>query len=227
MLKRMFDLLVSSTGLLVLSPLLLLLALWIKLDSEGPAFYRGVRVGWRGKRFRIFKFRTMVVDADRIGGPSTSDDDSRITRVGRFLRKYKLDELPQLIDVLKGEMSLVGPRPEVPQEVSLYTEEERMLLSVRPGITDYASLRFHNEGEILRGSADPHEAYRRLIRPEKIRLGLEYVRDQSFLTDLKILAATFSTLLASRLWARAYGRSRPRGHSPNHHEVSRDARQAK
>jgi lipopolysaccharide/colanic/teichoic acid biosynthesis glycosyltransferase len=196
--KRLFDILLCAIALFVLFPLLVVLAVGIKLADKGPVFYRGVRVGRFGKPFRIFKFRTMVVNADRIGGPSTSDDDSRITSVGRFLRKYKLDELPQLLNVLKGDMSLVGPRPEVPQEVSLYTEEERMLLSVRPGITDYASIGFHDEGEILRGSPDPHEAYRRLIRPEKIRLGLEYVRIHSLWVDLKIMVETFGTLVRTR-----------------------------
>jgi lipopolysaccharide/colanic/teichoic acid biosynthesis glycosyltransferase len=137
----------------------------------------------------------MVVNADRIGGPSSSADDPRITRIGAFLRRYKLDELPQLINVLKGEMSFVGPRPEVIQEVLLYTDEEKRLLDMRPGITDWASIRFRNEGEILRGSADPHQAYREKIRPEKIRLGLEYVRNHSFLTDCRIILGTLRGIL--------------------------------
>jgi lipopolysaccharide/colanic/teichoic acid biosynthesis glycosyltransferase len=192
--KRAFDLAVALVALAILGPALLVLAALIKLHDGGPVFYRGARVGLHGRSFRIFKFRTMVVNAERVGGPSTSDDDPRVTRIGRVLRRHKLDELPQLLNVVAGEMSLVGPRPEVEQEVRLYTEEERRLLTVRPGITDYASIRFRNEGEILKGAPDPHEAYRRLIRPEKMRLALRYVNEQSLGTDLKILARTVSTL---------------------------------
>jgi len=195
-LKRMFDLLVSSAGLLVSSPLLLLLALWIKLDSEGSVFYRGVRVGRHGRLFRIFKFRTMVVNAERIGGPSTSDNDPRITRVGRLLRKYKLDELPQLVNVLKGEMSLVGPRPEVQMYVDLYSEEEKAILSIRPGITDWASLWNSDEGAILAGSPDPEKTYQEEIRPRKIRLQLEYVRRRSLGVDLQIMLKTLAVVLS-------------------------------
>jgi lipopolysaccharide/colanic/teichoic acid biosynthesis glycosyltransferase len=137
----------------------------------------------------------MVMNADKIGGPSSSADDPRITRVGRFLRRYKLDELPQLLNVVKGEMSLVGPRPEVLQEVLFYTEEEKRLLEVRPGITDWASIKFRNEGELLRGSVDPHQAYREKIRPEKIRLGLEYVRSNSLVTDCRIIFRTLKSVL--------------------------------
>jgi lipopolysaccharide/colanic/teichoic acid biosynthesis glycosyltransferase len=193
--KRLFDVIASSAGLVLLLPLLAVLAIVLKRESTGPVFYRGLRAGRYGKPFRIFKFRTMVVNADKIGGPTSSADDPRITRVGNFLRRYKLDELPQLINVLKGEMSLVGPRPEVVQEVLLYTEEEKRLLEVRPGITDWASIRFRNEGEILRGSDDPHQAYREKIRPEKIRLGLEYVRSHSFMTDCKIIVNTLKALV--------------------------------
>jgi len=193
--KRLFDVIASSAGLVVLLPLLAVLAIVLKRESTGAVFYRGLRAGQHGRPFRIFKFRTMVVDADKLGGPTSSADDPRITRVGSFLRRYKLDELPQLINVLKGEMSLVGPRPEVVQEVLLYTEEEKRLLEVRPGITDWASIRFRNEGEILRGSADPHQAYREKIRPEKIRLGLEYVRCHSFMTDCKIIVNTLKALV--------------------------------
>ena len=193
--KRWFDLILSLLGLIVLAPVFAAIAAAIKVESAGPMFYRGVRAGRYGKAFRIFKFRTMVEDADKIGGPSSSADDPRITRVGDLLRRYKLDELPQLLNVVKGEMSLVGPRPEVLQEVLLYTEEEKRLLEVRPGITDWASIRFRNEGEILRGSADPHAAYREKIRPEKIRLGLEYVERRSFLTDCKIIVRTLKAIL--------------------------------
>jgi lipopolysaccharide/colanic/teichoic acid biosynthesis glycosyltransferase len=136
----------------------------------------------------------MVVNADKIGGPSTSADDPRLTQLGAFLRRYKLDELPQLINVVKGDMSLVGPRPEVLEETRLYNDQEKHLLDVRPGITDWASIRFRDEGEILRGSADPHQAYREKIRPEKIRLGLEYVQKRSFLTDCRIIFDTLKVI---------------------------------
>jgi lipopolysaccharide/colanic/teichoic acid biosynthesis glycosyltransferase len=197
--KRLFDILFSLIGLVVLSPLFAIVALLIKLDSEGPVFYRGVRAGKDGKPFRIFKFRTMVVNADKIGGPSTSADDPRLTRVGKILRRYKIDEFPQMINILRGEMSFVGPRPEVLQEVELYTDEERLLLSVPPGMVDYATTRFHNEEEILRGSVDPHQAYREKIRPEKIKLGLEYVRNRSFWGDIKILLQFITTLIKTRV----------------------------
>lgn len=199
MTKRLFDFCLSLLLLGLSSPLCALVAVMVKLDSKGPILYRGHRIGKGGRPFAMLKFRTMVPDADKIGGPSTSDDDPRMTKVGGVLRRFKLDELPQLVNVLKGEMSFVGPRPEVSLEVDLYTDEERVLLTVRPGITDYASLTFHNEGEILKGSKDPHEAYRRLIRPKKMELGMRYVREQSFGTDLKILAMTFQALLSSRL----------------------------
>lgn len=195
MVKRAFDLSVALGSFVVLSPLLLAIAAVIKLDDGGPVFYRGVRIGRGEAPFRIFKFRTMVVNADRIGGPSTSDDDPRITRPGSWLRRWKLDELPQVLNVIRGEMSFVGPRPEVPQEVALYDADERALLSVRPGITDWASIRFRNEGAMLRGAADPHETYRRLIRPEKMRLAREYVRTASFGTDLRILLATIQAVV--------------------------------
>ncbi len=169
-----------------------ILAIWarIKLDRDGPAIYAGGRVGRGGREFRMYKFRTMVTNADRVGGPNTPDDDPRLTSTGRFLRRYKLDELPQLVNVLKGDMSFVGPRPQVQEEVAGYTPEERELLSVRPGITDWSSLRFHNEGEILAGHPDPDRAYAELIRPEKMRLGLEYVRRGRFRDDLDILVKT-------------------------------------
>jgi len=186
---------VSLFGIMLLNPLIVFIALIIKLDSSGPVFYRGVRVGRYGKPFRIFKFRTMVTDAEKLGGTSTPDDDPRITSIGRFLRKYKLDELPQLINVLKGEMSFVGPRPQFKWAVELYSEEEKLLLSVRPGITDYASIKFRNEAEILKGSTNPDRDYLEKIAPEKIRLGLEYVEKRSLLIDLKIIFATLQNLL--------------------------------
>jgi lipopolysaccharide/colanic/teichoic acid biosynthesis glycosyltransferase len=188
--KRLFDLAASGLGLVAASPLLLAATLAIKREDGGPILYGARRVGLHGRPFRMWKFRTMVPNADQIGGPNTADDDPRLTRVGKRLRKYKLDELPQLFNVLVGEMSLVGPRPEVPEYVALYSEDERRLLSVRPGITDWASIRFSNEGEILRGSPDPEKTYFEVIRPEKIRLGLAYVEGHSLVEDLRILLRT-------------------------------------
>ena len=198
MIKRCFDIVLASIGLILFTPLFLYIALRIYKEDKGSIFYRGERVGLRGKPFRIYKFRTMVVNAEKVGPSSTSDDDPRITKIGRFLRKYKLDELPQLINVLKGEMSFVGPRPEVPSEVATYNEEERKILSVRPGITDWASLTYHNEGEILKGAEDPHQAYREKIRPGKIKLAIKYVDKQSFFIDLRIIMDTLRTLIKTR-----------------------------
>lgn len=197
MLKRLFDITVSFAGLVVLSPLLLAIAIMIRLDSNGPVFFRGERVGRFGKPFTIYKFRTMVVNADKLGDASTPADDPRMTKIGKLLRnKYQLDELPQLINVLKGEMSLVGPRPQIPWAVELYIQEEKeTILSVRPGMTDYASVRFPNEGEILRGSTAPDRDYFERIAPEKTSLQLEYVKNQSLLVDFKILLKTFQTML--------------------------------
>jgi lipopolysaccharide/colanic/teichoic acid biosynthesis glycosyltransferase len=189
-LKRVLDFAVALLGLVLLSPLLLAIAIWVKLSSPGPVFYAGARVGRRGVIFRMLKFRTMIVNADKLGASSTSADDARMTAAGRFLRRFKLDELPQLINVLRGDMSLVGPRPQVEWAVKLYTPEEQGLLSVRPGITDFASLEFRNEGEILKGSKDPDRDYLEKIAPYKIRLGLYYVRHYSFIIDAKIVAAT-------------------------------------
>ncbi len=195
MLKRLFDILFSSLGLIVMFPFLISSAIAIKLDSEGPALYRGKRIGRYGKSFRIYKFRTMVANAEKLGGLSTADDDPRITKTGKFLRKYKLDELPQLMNVLKGEMSFVGPRPEVQHYVDMFTEEEKAILNVRPGITDWASLWNPDEGAILKGSKDPEKAYMEKIRPEKLKLQLKYVREGSFRIDLKIILLTLKTIM--------------------------------
>jgi len=195
MTKRTFDLVFSVVALILLSPLLLALIVFVKADSPGPVFYRGLRVGRYGKSFRIFKFRSMVGEAEKLGGASTPEDDQRVTRVGRFLRKYKLDELPQILNVIMGEMSLVGPRPQVPWAVEMYTQEERAVLNARPGITDYASVRFRDEGEILRGSANPDKDYFEKIHPEKMRLSLEYVRKQSLWLDCQILCKTLGVLV--------------------------------
>ena len=189
-LKRLFDLAAAAAGLIILGPVLLAVAALITLYDGRPVFYRGVRIGRHGRLFRVFKFRTMRTDAEKIGGPSTTADDPRITRVGRWLRKSKLDELPELINVFVGDMSLVGPRPEVEHYVSLMTDEERVILSVRPGLTDWATLWNSDEGAVLAGAADPEKAYLELIRPEKIRLQLEYVRRRSFWVDLVILVQT-------------------------------------
>lgn len=198
MIKRTTDILFSLIGLLVTSPLFLAIGTRIWLEDGSPVFYRGERVGRFGKRFKMLKFRTMVVNAEQLGGPSTADHDPRITRCGRLLRKYKLDEFPQLINVLRGEMSIVGPRPEVPFYVNQFTDEEKAILSVRPGITDYATLWNSDEGGVLAGSADPERAYAEKIRPEKIRLQLVYVRNRSFMVDLGIIAQTMLTILTRR-----------------------------
>src|SRR5712692_9945413 len=208
--KRLFDVIASSAGLVVLLPLLAVLAIVLKRESTGPVFYRGLRAGRYGKPFRIFKFRTMVVNADKIGGPTSSADDPRITRVGNFLRRYKLDELPQLLNVLKAEMSLVGPRPEVLQYVAMFNTEEKAILSVPPGITDWASIANSDEGARLAGSPDPEKTYLEEIRPEKIRLQLEYVRRRSFGTDMKILLDTFKVLMFKQR-SMAQMEPRPRG----------------
>ena len=196
MLKRLFDISYALLGLIVLSPVLGLLALLIRREDEGPIFYRGARVGRYGTPFKIFKFRTMVINAEKMGGPSTADDDPRITRIGRLMRKYKLDEVPQLINVFKGEMSLVGPRPEVQHYVDMFTDEEKAILTVRPGITDWASLWNPDEGRILSGSLDPERTYMEEIRPTKLKLQLKYVREQSFLGDLDILLRTVATVIS-------------------------------
>ncbi|MHB8449159.1 MAG: sugar transferase, partial [Mycobacteriales bacterium] len=180
------------------TPLWVAISLAIKLEDGGPVFYRGLRVGKDGELFRMWKFRTMVVDAESLGGSSTPDDDPRLTRIGRSLRRSKLDELPQLLNVLAGDMSLVGPRPQVFWDVQRYTPDERRILEVKPGMTDWASLAFRNEGEILCGSVNPDEAYDRLIRPEKLRLELAYRDLMSPITDIKIIARTVVTMLGGR-----------------------------
>lgn len=193
-LKRAFDISGAAFGLLLLSPILAVAALAIKLDSRGPVLYRGIRVGINGEKFAIMKFRTMVANAELVGGSSTPEDDPRITRVGKVLRRHKLDELPQLWNVLVGEMSFVGPRPQVQWAVDRYSPEERLILTVRPGITDYASLRFANEAEILKGSTDPDRDYMEKIHPEKMRLSLEYVRSRSFAGDMSIIAQSLGAV---------------------------------
>jgi lipopolysaccharide/colanic/teichoic acid biosynthesis glycosyltransferase len=190
MCKRSFDIVASAVGLILFSPLLLAIALWIKWDSPGPVFYRSRRGGRHGKPIRIFKFRSMVVNADRIGGLTTSGDDPRVTRSGRFVRRCKLDELSQLINVLRGDMSLVGPRPEVMEKVECFDAEARKTLEVRPGITDWASIWNSDEGGVLAGAPDPDQAYEKVIFPTKLKLQLVYLQTRSFFGDLKIIIYT-------------------------------------
>lgn len=199
MAKRAFDIVVAGLGLLLLSPLLLTIAAWIKLDTRGPVFFRQQRVGRRGVPFRIHKFRTMRDDAPALGLQLTVGDDVRITRAGRFLRRAKLDELPQLIDVLAGTMSLVGPRPEVPRYVALYPAEVRdKVLSVRPGITDSASIEFRNESALLAAAADPEREYTEVVLPAKLRLAVDYVEHATLGRDLRLIALTLRILVFGR-----------------------------
>lgn len=217
MIKRIFDIAFALAGIIALFPLMCAIAFAIKLTSRGPIFYRGVRTGMYGKPFRIYKFRSMVANAEAVGGTTTGASDSRITHVGHILRRYKLDELPQLFNVLTGTMSLVGPRPEVPEYTERYTDEEQAILSVRPGITDLASLRF-NDLQSFVGAIDPDQAYQTYVLPEKNRLRLEYVRRKSFWLDLQILARTIY-LVAGKLFSVSVrflirsDRMHPRGHS--------------
>ena len=188
--KRAFDIVASAVGLVVFSPLLLAIAIWVKLDSPGPVFYRGQRVGRGNRPFGIFKFRSMVVNADRLGGSSTAGEDPRVTRSGRFIRRYKIDELSQLLNVLTGDMSIVGPRPEILAYTSRYQGEYLEILSVRPGITDWASIWNADEGGVLAGARDPDRAYEVLIQPTKLQLQLKYVRERTMWIDLKIIVYT-------------------------------------
>ena len=194
MLKRIFDIISSLFGLILLSPFMIIIAILIKLDSKGPVFFKQVRVTKNGKEFKIFKYRTMRVGSDKYS-QITVGKDSRITKVGDFLRKYKLDEIPQLINVLIGDMSLVGPRPEVPKYVALYTEEQREILKVRAGITDYASIEFSNENDILANESDPEKAYIEKIMPRKIELNKKYLSEISVMTDIKIILLTIKKIL--------------------------------
>ena len=190
MAKRLFDLLVSLIMSVLLSPLLLVLALAVKFSSKGPAFYMQERIGKNQIPFRIFKFRTMFLDADKKGLLTVGGRDPRVTQVGYFLRKYKLDELPQLFNVVLGEMSLVGPRPEVKRYVEMYSVEQRKVLEVKPGITDYASIEYSNENELLGKADDPEKMYVEEIMPAKLKLNLRYVEEKSFFVDLKIIFRT-------------------------------------
>ena len=192
--KRLFDIIASGCGLLVLSPLLLCVAIWIKLDSEGPVFFRQVRVGRYNKDFRIFKFRSMRVGSDKGSLVTIGGRDPRVTRSGYFIRKFKIDELPQLINVFIGDMSLVGPRPEVRHYVNYWTPEQMHVLDVRPGITDPASIKFRNENEILEAVENPEQYYINVIMQEKIKLYLEYIKYASLRYDIQIIFRTFVTI---------------------------------
>ena len=187
---RFFDFILSLVGLVVLAPIFIVLAIWIKIDSTGPVFYKQVRVGQNGIDFGLFKFRSMVVDADKKGLITVGGRDPRITRSGYFIRKYKLDELPQLINVLVGDMSLVGPRPEVRKYVDLYTDEQQKVLSVKPGITDYASIEYMDENEILGKSSDPEKTYIEEIMPEKIKYNMKYINNKNLFEYFKIILLT-------------------------------------
>lgn len=196
--KRLFDIVASGCGLLILSPIFIILAIWIKLDSKGPVFYRQVRVGFHNKDFRIFKFRSMRVGADKGSLVTIGGHDPRVTRSGYFIRKYKLDEFPQLINVFIGDMSLVGPRPEVRHYVNYWTTEQMHVLDVRPGITDPASIKYRNENELMERAKDPETYYINVIMQEKIKLYLDYVQNASFLYDIKLIFKTFMVIVKER-----------------------------
>lgn len=196
--KRLFDMVASGLGLIVLCPLFIILAIWIKLDSKGPVFYRQVRVGRNNKDFRIFKFRSMRVGADKGSLVTIGGRDPRVTKSGYWIRKFKLDELPQLINVFIGDMSLVGPRPEVRHYVDYWTPEQMRVLDVRPGITDPASIKFRNENELMEKAEDPEKYYIEVIMQEKIKLYLEYVEKHSFFYDLGLIFKTFFVIVHER-----------------------------
>lgn len=194
--KRIFDLLFSFLGLVILSPFLLVIAILIVIDSKGDVFYLQQRVGKDNKDFNIFKFRTMRPNSDKQGLLTVGAKDSRITKIGVFLRKYKIDELPQLINVLIGNMSFVGPRPEVRKYVDLYNSEQKKVLTVKPGITDYASIEYSNENELLARSENPEKTYIEEIMPAKLELNLKYIKEASLLTDIKIIFKTFAKIVS-------------------------------
>ncbi len=196
--KRLFDIIASGLGLIVLSPIFLILALWIKLDSKGPVFFRQVRVGRKNKDFRIFKFRSMRVGSDNGSLVTIGGRDPRITKSGYYIRKFKLDELPQLINVFVGDMSLVGPRPEVRHYVNYWTSEQMHALDVRPGITDPASIKYRNENELMAQATDPERYYIEVVMQEKLRLYLEYVNNHSFFGDIVLIVKTFWVIIKER-----------------------------
>lgn len=189
--KRAFDIIFSGLGLIFLSPLFAVLAIWIKADSPGTVFYRQLRVGRGNRDFRLYKFRSMETGAEKNGLITVGSRDPRVTRSGYFIRKYKFDELPQLINVLKGDMSLVGPRPEVRKYVDLYTPEQMKVLTVRPGITDPASIKYRNENDLLATAADPEEYYRNVVMPDKLAINLRYIESHRLLGDFRMILSTF------------------------------------
>ena len=193
--KRLFDIIASGLGLICLSPLFAVLAVWIKCDSKGPVFYRQGRVGRNNRDFRIYKFRSMRPDSDKLGLITVGGRDPRVTRSGYYIRKYKLDEFPQLINVFIGDMSLVGPRPEVRKYVDMYTPEQMRVLSVRPGITSLASLRYRNENELLAQAEDPDRCYVEKVMPDKLAIDLEYVPKANLLTDIRLIFATIASII--------------------------------
>ena len=193
--KRLFDIIASGMGLICLSPLFAVLAIWIKCDSQGPVFYRQVRVGRGNKDFSLFKLRSMRPDSDKLGLITVGGRDPRVTRSGYYIRKYKLDEFPQLINVFLGDMSLVGPRPEVRKYVEMYTPEQMKVLSVRPGITSLASIRYRNENYILAAAEDPDKCYIEQVMPDKLAIDLEYVKQATLLNDIRLIFSTFKEII--------------------------------
>lgn len=194
--KRFLDVIFSGLGLICLSPLFVFIALWVKLDSPGPVFYRQVRVGRSNRDFKLYKFRSMRVGSDKKGLITVGGHDPRVTRSGYYIRKYKLDEFPQLINVFLGDMSLVGPRPEVRKYVDMYTDEQMHVLDVRPGITDMASIYYRNENELLEKANNPEKYYREVIMQDKLRINLEYVRNHSVIGDFRMILKTLFVVIA-------------------------------
>ncbi len=194
--KRSFDIVFSLIGLILLMPLFFVVAVLIKLSSSGPIFYLQMRVGLNGNDFKLYKFRTMMVDADKKGLLTVGGRDPRVTSIGYYLRKFKIDELPQLMNVLFGSMSFVGPRPEVRKYVDMYTEEQKNVLSIKPGITDYASLEYFNENDLLSRSENPEQVYIQEVLPAKLKLNLKYMREAGFFTDLKIIFRTLARIVS-------------------------------
>lgn len=188
--KRLFDITASFFGIIILSPLLIFIGLWVGLSSKGGVFYKQIRVGKNNKDFKLYKFRSMRVNSDKQGLLTVGSKDSRITKAGYFIRKYKIDELPQLFNVLKGDMSFVGPRPEVRRYVDLYSEEQMKVLSVRPGITDPASIKYRNENDILSSASNPEEYYIQHIMPDKLKINIDYINKRTFVKDIKIIFQT-------------------------------------
>ena len=195
MIKKLFDITASLFGIILLSPVFLLIAVWIKADSKGPVFYRQKRVGKDNSDFELIKFRTMRTGSDKGSLLTVGGRDPRITRSGYYLRKFKLDELPQLFNILSGDMSFVGPRPEVRKYVDLYNDDQRKVLSALPGITDVASIKYRNENELLEQAADPEEYYINSVMPDKLKLNLDYISRRTFLSDMKVILKTFSAIL--------------------------------